>query len=308
MEIRQLKYYLQVCKDLNLSKAANHLFITQQALSQSMKNMEDELDAILFTRNNHGIVLTELGVLVKNDVEKCIHEYENLVNRIQHNTQSLKGSLKIAVPPGIAPSVLPPMLNGFSVAYPEVHLSILEVPDLDCEELLKTGQVDLAFSVLPVDKNDFDFIPLFSYCAYAFINKCSPLSRKATISFQDLKNENILLISDRFKWHYTIPDKFRSYGIEPKITQFSAQVDLLARLVRFNQGVTIFIEPVAKTYVSAETAIVPISSLDDFRYEAGFILNSKQKVQKYTIGLLIDFLTRHMDEFKNLPQFSMQSE
>ncbi len=304
MEIRQLKYYLQVCKDLNLSKAANHLFITQQALSQSMKNMEDELDAVLFTRNNHGIVLTELGLLVKNDVEKFIVEYENLLNRIQYNTQSLKGSLRIAVPPGIAPSVLPPLMNGFVAAYPDVKLNIYEVPDLDCEEMLRADKVDLAFSVMPVNKNEFDFFPLFSYCAYAFVNKKNPLSRKSTISFTDLQNENILLISDRFKWHYSIQEKFRSYNVEPKITQTSAQVDLLARLVRFNQGSTIFIEPVAKTYVNADTAIIPISSLDDFHYDAGIILKSNQKTQKYTIGLLIDFMSKHLDEFRNLPRFN----
>ena len=293
MEIRQLKYYLQVCKDLNLSRAAGNLFITQQALSQSMKNMEDELDAVLFTRNSHGIILTEIGDTIRQDVEKFVEEYDNLLLKIQYNTKSLKSTLKFALPPGIITTVIPSLLNGFSTKYPDINLKIIELDDIDCESALKSGKVDIACSVMPVDKESFDCIPLFSYCSYLYVNKANPLSHKASVTFSDLREENFLLISENYKWHDTIIQKCNKAGFEPNVVLTSSQTDLLAKLVsEKNMGVTFFIEPVAKQMLNENTAIVPIRSTEDFRYETCLILNSNQKVQKYSMGVLIDHLTR----------------
>ena len=83
MEIRQLKYFLELAETLNFSEASRELFITQSTLSQQILNLERELDQQLFIRNSHEVVLTEAGHLLVSMAHESIHAVDNCLQQMQ---------------------------------------------------------------------------------------------------------------------------------------------------------------------------------------------------------------------------------
>lgn len=75
MEIRELKYFLAVCREESITKAAEVLFVTQPNLSRQMQNLEREIGQQLFVRGNRKIMLTEAGQLLRKRAEEIIQLY-----------------------------------------------------------------------------------------------------------------------------------------------------------------------------------------------------------------------------------------
>lgn len=295
MEIRQLKYFYQICEDMSFSKASNKLFITQQALSQSIKNMENELGVPLFIRNNHGIRLTETAAFIKPDIQKFLSDYDGLLQKIQDSAHSTKGALKLALPPGVLICLMPILLIFFKKDFPDIDLEIVERRDFICEKLLLNEAVDLACSVHPVSNENFKYTPLIKRKVFAYINKDNPLAQKASVKFSDCARETFLLVDQNYKWHHSIIQRCRDCGFEPNIYHCSSQVDVLANLVTYNVGITFFEARLAPHFENKNTVLVPIDESENFYFEAGFITNKKHPT-KYIANLLIDYVIKHYSD------------
>ena len=95
MDLKQLRYFLQICEDKSFSNAAKSLFITQQALSKSIKNMEEELQLPLLVRSNNGLELTEYGEYLYKHSIPIIQEYDILMQNLNKMSISNHESIKI---------------------------------------------------------------------------------------------------------------------------------------------------------------------------------------------------------------------
>ena len=144
------KIFFEVADNLSFSRAAEHLFITQSAVSQSIKNLESLLDTRLFHRGRKDISLTEEGELLYEYVKNAI----SLINKGEQEIQKIKdmerGSLRIGVSDTISRYVLLPYLEKFNRTYPMINLQIVNRTSIQAIGLLKSGQVDLAFVNLPL--------------------------------------------------------------------------------------------------------------------------------------------------------------
>ncbi len=289
MEIRQLKYFLQVCEDKNLSKAAEHLFITQQGLSHSIKSMEKELGVVLFTRNNQGVRLTDTTEAIRADVEVFLGDYELLKQKIQDAAKATKGQIRISLPPGVTAMVMPELMIGFKTAYPQIELDIFEMFDMVCEKMVADETVDVGCSLEPVDTAQFDYYPFVREDVYLYVNKRNPLSMRERVSFADLRDETFLMIDQNYKWYFTFMDCCKRAGFVPKIGHVSSQVEVLASLVQQNAGITFFHQAAAARFPNENTSLVPLDPDDGFPWAAGFITKKGRHV-KYITRVMMEYI------------------
>ncbi len=274
---------------MSFSKAADHLFITQQGLSHSIKSLEQELGVELFMRNNQGVQLTETAELMQNEVAGFLQRYDELYDKFQTRAETVKGVLRLAVPPGITNLILPELYSGFKTAYPQIELIVHEVNDIICERMLLANEVDIAFTIGPVDEDEFDYQTIAKNMAYLYVNRRNPLSMKESVSFSDLKAQRFLLIDDTFKWYHNTLACCRNVGYEPNIYHVSSQVSVLANLVRKNLGITMFASMIANGFLDSDTALVPIEPFEEFNWQACLITRKNHRV-KYLARLLKDYI------------------
>ena len=95
MELRELRYFLAVAQEQNITKAAEYLYITQPSLSKQMQNLEKEIGRPLFIRGNRKILLTEAGMLLKKRAEELLALYEKTEAELSAPLEEVQGEVFI---------------------------------------------------------------------------------------------------------------------------------------------------------------------------------------------------------------------
>ena len=139
-ELYKVFYY--VATTLSFSEAASQLYISQSAVSQSIKTLEKKLDQTLFIRSTKRVQLTPEGEILLRHVEPAI----NLIKRGETNLTEANtsgGQLRIGASDTVCRYFLVPYLEKFHKEFPSAHINVINATSIRCTELLETGQVDL---------------------------------------------------------------------------------------------------------------------------------------------------------------------
>ena len=241
MDIKTLRYFLQICEDGSFSKASKNLYISQQGLSKSIGNLEKEIGVPLFNRTSTGNQLTEYGEYLNNKASTIVYQFDILTEGIEDIKQKNKKFLNIGVPFGVINALSLDLINEFNKIYPNIVLNIKEYTDSKCEEAILNGDVDLGFAIAYFDKDKFDYKIVKYEKLYAIINKKHPLANRDYIDFSDLKNEKIIINSTESKIHHNFLIKCLENGFNPNIIIQTDEMILVTDFSKRNEGIGISI-------------------------------------------------------------------
>lgn len=143
------KVFYHVAKTLSFSEAANELFISQSAVSQSIKVLEKRLDQTLFIRSTKRVSLTKEGEILFKHIEPAIHLICRGENQLLSSAGTGSVQLRLAASDTICRYYLVPYLKHFHRMYPDVHIRIINGTSLRCAELLEAGKADLVVANSP---------------------------------------------------------------------------------------------------------------------------------------------------------------
>lgn len=184
MELRQLKYFKEACERQNFSEAARILHISQSTLSQQIKQLEEELDVLLFDRIGKRIVPTEAGQAFLPYAARAIYDAEDGKQIIRDLKGIETGVLHIGVTYSMSPLLIA-ALQLFNRAYPKIKV---EITFATSEELLKQldgSGLDFVLSFKPEDlTDDFETIPLFSSRLQFIVHSSHPLAGLSSITLK----------------------------------------------------------------------------------------------------------------------------
>lgn len=140
-ELYKVFYY--VAKTLSFSEASKRLFISQSAVSQSVKVLEKRLDQQLFTRSTKKVMLTKEGELLFKHIEPAVNLINLGENQIMESHSLSGGQIRIGASDTICRYYLVPYLNEFHRLYPNVHIKVMNATSLECVNLLNEDKVDI---------------------------------------------------------------------------------------------------------------------------------------------------------------------
>ena len=145
MELRQLKYFVKTAKTLNFSEAAKALFVTQSTLSQQIRQLEQEIDTVLFVRDSHSVQLTESGERLLPLAEKTLKDATSCLDMVRDLKNMLSGSLNIGITYTFAP-ILTQTVIAFTKAHPAIKLNIFYKTMEELMVMLEKRELDFVLS------------------------------------------------------------------------------------------------------------------------------------------------------------------
>lgn len=198
MLFKQMKYFITIVDCHSFKEAAELCYISQSAISQQMKALENELGVELFKRNNRQFTLTLAGEYFYRHGKELIEEIENLKKETIRRGEDQELSLKIGYLRCYGAQELHHAIAQFSKTYPEVAISITNGTHEELYELLKSHDVDLVISdQRRAFNNDyFNYELLYSDC-FIEISNLNPLSQKDKLTKEDLKRISCILVSTK---------------------------------------------------------------------------------------------------------------
>lgn len=195
MELRQLKYFVAVAEELNFTRAAARLHITQPPLSVQIRHLEEEVGTPLLIREGRGVVLTEAGrVFLEQARQAVAHAHRAAILARQAATGEF-GHLSIGHNGPAELLVLPQIVPAFTEKWPNVQLNFQIPGTPKIVERMRQGELDLGFVWQPVPTEEFDVQNLMEIPFVAVLPASHRLARAKIISVTDLSQEPLLLYS-----------------------------------------------------------------------------------------------------------------
>ncbi|WML51347.1 LysR family transcriptional regulator [Neobacillus sp. PS3-12] len=246
MESRQLGYFIEVAKQLSFSKAAEKLNVTQPTLSKMVKNLEEELDVLLFDRTTKHMELTDAGEIVFEEAQEIMRMMNNLSDKLADRMKIKKGHVKIGLPPVIGSLFFPNLIRDFRQYYPNIQIGLEEEGAKKVEKMIEEGTVDFGVAVLPVNQELFDSNPFVKSELKLIVYDGHPLAEVDTIPLKRLKNESFLFMREGFALHDRIREHCIQAGFNPNVIYESSQWDFITEMVANGNGVAILPEPLCR--------------------------------------------------------------
>ncbi|MTI59946.1 MAG: LysR family transcriptional regulator [Firmicutes bacterium] len=280
MDIVDLRYFVKVYENENLTKSAKELFITQQALSRIINDLEKEIGASLFNRNSRGVTPTELGEYIYPKAKSLIKRFDDFTDDIYNKIEVEKEQLKIGFSPGTLQILDARDVLEHSRTYLGIDINISEFSDIACEANVLDGGLDMAFTVNPGNDDDFLFYSLIKDNLVAVINKKNPLADKNSINFTDLEGESLILLDDTFRLQSVFREYFKKAGYEPDVySRCNHDLNIAYDFVALNKGIFIFVNSLTHIKDYNEIVSIPIDVPTLF-WEVGIIIKKGTKIEQ----------------------------
>ncbi|WP_138431959.1 transcriptional regulator CynR [Fodinibius saliphilus] len=237
MELRQLKYLVSIAEEGTFTAAAEKLFISQSALSQQVKRMEEELGVPLFDRSRNRLRFTEAGEILHQRAKKIINEVKEAKNAIEDLEGLCRGTLSIGVVQTVNAYLIPRVVSHFSREYPKVKLAIEELSAPLLEEKLYNHELDIGISFNPSVYSELDFDRIFSEQLLMIVNAGHKLADRTAIDVKEMDGQQLLLLSHGYCTRRIWDAVAQEEEVEPNVQIEMNTIDGLLSAIQYNTKV-----------------------------------------------------------------------
>lgn len=241
LTLRQLRYLDALARHGNFGRAAEECSISQPALSMQIRELEHELGAELVTRRQGATALTKAGVEVARRAGSILSAARDLAGCVRQKGRLLSENLRLGIIPTLAPYVLPLVLPVLHRTYPDLTLDLLETQTKTLLTELAQGSLDVLLLALPLERNEFETVSLFSDRFLLAVPADDPLPERTRVTPHDVSTRRLVLLEEG----HCLRDQALIYCGERKTENIRLGATSLAtvlQLVASGYGVTLLPE------------------------------------------------------------------
>ena len=241
MDIRTLSYFVTIAEELNITKAAEKLCMSQPPLSSQLKALEEELDTTLFIRGKRHLQLTESGKLLYRHAKEILSLVNKTSEEIRAMGKGMRGKISIGLVEGSAPIIASSWIETFLSQYNNVEFLVVDGNSDELIAKLRSGLIDMAVITSPCDNTLLNSFKVGQEKMTAFMSKDNPLAKLPgnTIELAELKDKP-LIIPSREAMNRMITKWFKEIHAEPKVVCRMDNYLDVAALAGRNIGISIF--------------------------------------------------------------------
>lgn len=241
MDLQQIRYFLELSKELHFWNTAEKMFITQSALSRQIKSLEEELGIQLFERNKRNVKLTAAGSFLRDEWKRMLEEISSIHRHAMQIHEGKYGSITIGYPGSIAYGFLPELMADIGRNLPELKVELIEPEDSSFESMLLNYQMDLALRREAATNPVLQSVCLYSENFTLVVPSKHPLTQAKFKKLTQLKDEKFILSGLHHHTHYValLNDIFKEYKFTPKVHIESDFGSTIMSLVAKGLGVSI---------------------------------------------------------------------
>jgi LysR family hydrogen peroxide-inducible transcriptional activator len=239
MDLQRLRYFLEVARQKNFTRAAAICSVSQPSLSQQIKKLEEEVGGELFTRARGNVRLSPLGESFLKHAQAIMAEVSTAEEFLSQSLNISQRTIRLGAIPTIAPYLVPDLFEIVRAAHPAMRFELVENVTDSLIEALYTGAIDFALLSPPtaIDE-DCDSLLLTQDPFLLTLPEDHPLAAAKSVSVEDLFGEKIILLDSSHCLSKQTAAICERAGIGPDVSIRSSQIDTLLRLVERGFGLT----------------------------------------------------------------------
>ena len=243
MTLVQMRYFYEVCQWQNITKAAEHLHVSQPTVTVAMQALEAETGLNLFHREGRKITVTTDGAKLLGKISSILMEITRLDNEIRDMAHR-HAKVRIAMPLQLGVVFLPHILGEFRRAHPEIELEIIETGGVSALQMVEEEKLDLALTNYTADFSArLSYSKLFD-CECTFVTRPDhPFAQRHSLSIAELQEEPLVMLDSGFFVNRIVQDAYGRIGEKPNVVHYSPYLHTVKNLVSTGIGSTFLARP-----------------------------------------------------------------
>lgn len=309
---QEMKYVYQVYLDGSFSKAAEHLYMTQPALSISIQKIESALGMPLFDRSTRPLTLTPAGQIYIETIRQTALLEQEMERQIEEIRSLNSGSLRIGGSHYLNAYILPEVLTGFNRKYPGIRLELVEASSAQLAQMLSNRELDLTFNCDPQFLSNFKRYPAFHDHILLAVPEDDPVNNSLAqlslssgdivkgahldqacpaVDLNQFKEVEFLLLATGNNLHDRGLQLFQEAGFAPNVKMEVSQLVTAYHLAEHSLAATF----VSDRLVTASSDRLRYYKLDSALTERLFyILLPERKYTSFAVQKFVQYFTDHM--------------
>jgi DNA-binding transcriptional LysR family regulator len=240
LDMAQVRSFVVLAAELNFSRAARRLNMTQPPLSRQIKLLEQRLDVTLFERSSRRVALTPAGLAFLAEAQKLLLQADAAVTATRRAARGSTGSIRIAFVGAATYSFLPAFIIRARAAAPQIELELVQMETAEQLKAINDGQIDLGFSRPLIGPHHLASLGVAREPMMLAIPKAHPLATKRRPALDMLNNEPFIMFSPRARYlHEMLTQLMKVHKIEPRIVQSMTHSQAILSLVSAGIGLAI---------------------------------------------------------------------
>lgn len=264
MNLNQLEYFVCAAQHMNFTKAAKECYISQTAMTQQIKALENNLGVQLFIRDKHHMELTTAGKVYLKEAKAILRRSDEAIRLARMASTGLDGELSIGFISGFGQSDCYELIRGFHEAFPNIKLKFLRDTMSGLMEHLQKGECDIAFTVQPHQRTygNMNRQYIRSYPLYVVMSQNNPLAEKKEIACKELKEQSFIIMQPAARSRDEMEEMLWVYergGFLPQVIAVEKEPETIMLMAALEMGVSLLPEYILRPYSkNEELAIIPV--------------------------------------------------
>lgn len=301
MELRQIKYFIEVAKREHVTDAANALHVAQSAVSRALQNMETELGVDLFLREGRNVKLTPIGRVFLPYMQQAIRVIEDGTQVIKEYTDPERGTINVGFPSSLATYILPTAISAFREQYPNVKFNLHQGSYRYLKDSVLNGDINMALlGPVPLEDKKLQGTILFTENIVALLPVGHPLAKSKSLKLTDLQNEDFVLFREGFVLRDVVSNACSRLGFSPRVSFEGEDIDSIKGLVSGGLGISLVPEITLVDNLPRSTVQIPITN-PEVRRSVGVVIPKDRQLLPTELlfhQFLKDFFQR-LEQFQN---------
>lgn len=278
MELRQLRYFIEVAEREHVTEAADFLHVAQSAISLQIGKLEAELGVTLFERAGRNVKLTPIGKIFLTHTKKALKAIDYAKEKVDEYLDPEHGTIKIGYPTSLASYLLPTVISAFKTKMPNVSFYLRQGSYSYLIDAVKNGDINLAFlGPVPAKDSDIDTNILFTENFSALLPMFHPLAERTSLSLHELRNDAFVLFPKGYILQKIVVDSCKQVGFVPNITSEGEDMDAIKGLVSAGIGISLLPDSTIYDTTPLYTVKIPVDTPQVSR-TVGIIIPTKREL------------------------------
>lgn len=229
MNTDHLEYFLAICEEQSVARAAERLFISPQGLRKAVHQLEQALGVQLFEGEGEDRRLTAYGEIAHVCAQRMIAERDAMVSHFAEISRRETQTMRVAFAYGVLGALGLSFIDGFGEARRETRVAYTQVPDHECDRMLLERKIDVGFTVAPYHP-ELETYELGREQSILWVESSNPLACLEVARIDDLRGQRLAVIGSGFKMFDELPRLCRERGFELEIGFATPEMGMVKQL------------------------------------------------------------------------------
>jgi len=271
VHLETLKVFCDVVETRSFSVAASQNFVTQSAVSQQIRTLEERYGRRLLERTRGNVQLTPAGEILYQVSKEIVQRYQDMEAQLQVVAQRVAGTVRVATVHSIGLYELSVQIKRYLKAYPQVHLHLEYSRSSKIYEDALRGQIDLGVVAYPSRRPQITVLPFREDRLVLACPPSHPLARHRQVSIRKLQGEHLVGYERDIPTRRETDRFLRRYGVEVRYVMELDNVETIKRVIEIGTGLAILPEPAVRPEVKNKTLVAVHLSDELFLRPLGII-------------------------------------